>query len=532
MLKRLRSKEEAWFLMVLSLGFSLRFYGLDQPQLWLDEIIQIVRFSHPTLMESLYDLRSEIGAVPLDYMIQNLFLSIWGMSEFAARFHAAVLGVVSLLCIYWLGKSILNDECPVLKRSPPLQASQAVATGTANHSLERTSERHGHPEWRFRMCGLFSMFLLAVYPLHVFYSQEGRNYSLFFLLTLSSFYLLIKALRSQPTGWWILFSLTTFFMLYTNYLGLVVVVTQGAFVLIPYLFAGFTSFPAFAPRADVRRVMFFFLSTSLAIALLAPWVLWTHQSAQSNFSEDFLSLGFLARVCKEVSGGSWPLSLLLFLLFTLGARELVRYRQWSVILLLFTWLVLPISIVIFLDWWRGYFFAIRQVLFATPALLLGAAIGLTHLFELARSGRRSGLVLTLILTGVLGLGTVLLSKRKEQADWKALNRYLETELVVRDVVATPDIERVVGFRYRQLDSHKIDMNSLPPRSGSTERGRLADPGSGPNPTFVGKVPRRLHLIQSRYTSPEQLRMIEETLAVYQTERTVEIPGFLIHVLSR
>ena len=133
---------------------------------------------------------------------------------------------------------------------------------------------------------------------------------------------------------------------------------------------------------------------------------------------------------------------------------------------------------------------------------------------------------------MLGLGTVLLSKRKEQADWKALNRYLETELVVRDVVATPDIERVVGFRYRQLDSHKIDMNSLPPRSGSTERGRLADPGSGPNPTFVGKVPRRLHLIQSRYTSPEQLRMIEETLAVYQTERTVEIPGFLIHVLSR
>ena len=85
-----------------------------------------------------------------------------------------------------------------------------------------------------------------------------------------------------------------------------------------------------------------------------------------------------------------------------GPTDGVHLWQWSVILLLFTWLVLPISIVIFLDWWRGYFFAIRQVLFATPALLLGAAIGLTHLFELARSGRRSGLVLTLILTGVLG----------------------------------------------------------------------------------------------------------------------------------
>ena len=105
-MKWLNSNRQKSFLIILSLGIFLRFYDLTQPQLWLDEIIQIVRFSHASLLENLYDLRQEIAAVPLDYMAQSLFLRMWGVSEFSARFHAALFGVFSLFCIYWLGATI------------------------------------------------------------------------------------------------------------------------------------------------------------------------------------------------------------------------------------------------------------------------------------------------------------------------------------------------------------------------------------------------------------------------------------------
>ncbi len=230
--------------------------------------------------------------------------------------------------------------------------------------------------------------------------------------------------------------------------------------------------------------------------------------------EDFLSLRFVLRFMKEVSGGSWPLSLLLFFLFGLGMRTLHRGRKRVVMLFLLGWLILPISLVICLDWWRGYIFAIRQILFVTPALLLGAAVGLQRLFETALAGKGRALpILTLILTAILGVGTVSLSDRKQQADWKALNRYLETEVAGKDKVVVPNVERVVSFRYRQLSDRKIDLESLPPRG-----------------TFIQRPPR-IHLIESRYASSEQLRKIRETLSLYPPERTVDIRGFRIYVLG-
>jgi uncharacterized membrane protein len=534
-MKWLSSNRQTWFLIILSLGIFLRFYGLTQPQLWLDEIIQIVRFSHVTLIENVYDLRQEIAAVPLDYMIQRLFLRMWGVSEFSARFHAALFGTLSLFCIYWLGATIQSVESSTVTgaHSRGIEESGTASSNT-DQVIEQTqnTDDSEQPIRNLQTSGLFSMFLLAVYPLHLFYSQEGRNYSLFFFLTLSSFCLLMGALRSGGRVRWSFFFLSALCLLYTNYLGLVVLVTQGFFILVLALFPGWADSSAFVKKVAARQIIFFFLCASVAFLLFLPWLLWTYQSAQSDLSEDFLSLRFLLRFMKEVSGGSWPLSLLLFFLFGLGMRTLHRDRKRAVLLFILSWLILSISLVISLDWWRGYIFAIRQILFVTPAFLLGAAVGLQRLFEAAPAGRGRGLpIATLILTAILGVGTVSLSDRKQQADWKALNRYLQTELIGEDKVVVPNVERVVAFRYRQLGSRKIDLESLPPRGAFMEVNQQGGTELSSDQSSETPTPHRLHLIESRYATPEQLRKIRETLSLYPPERTVDIRGFRIYVLG-
>ena len=131
------------FLGILGLGITLRYYRLEQPQLWLDELLRLVRFSSPDLLSNLRDISADVAAVPLDYLVQNFFVWLWGVSEFSARFHAALCGSLSLLVFYGFVRQVLN------------QRTAQIAT-----------------------------LMLAVFPLHLFYSREGANYSLFFLLSL------------------------------------------------------------------------------------------------------------------------------------------------------------------------------------------------------------------------------------------------------------------------------------------------------------------------------------------------------------
>jgi uncharacterized membrane protein len=101
-------KDGFWIFLVVFLGAFLRFYDLSGRQLWLDELIGLACCSHPTLRECLLDIRGEVAAVPLDYMLQ--FLQLWRLSEFTARFHAAFFGTASLLAIYWIARSLFSRQ--------------------------------------------------------------------------------------------------------------------------------------------------------------------------------------------------------------------------------------------------------------------------------------------------------------------------------------------------------------------------------------------------------------------------------------
>ena len=140
--------------------------------------------------------------------------------------------------------------------------------------------------------------------------------------------------------------------------------------------------------------------------------------------------------------------------------------------------------------------------------------GLAEILKSWQSRRRPGIAATaIVLTAALGLGTVVLSSGKQPADWEALDRYLHTQVAETDRVAAPHIERPVAWRYPALNRRRAALDDLPPRS--------AWPGDSP----------RLHLIESRYTTSQQQRMIAEALAAARSAETVEVGDFRVYLLA-
>ena len=261
--------------LVLLIGAVLRFFGLSEPQLWLDELLQLALFSQDTLLENLAELTRQVAAAPLDYLVQSAFVRSFGPWELGSRLHAAIFGSLSLPLFYAIVRRILG----------PREA-------------------------------LVATLFLAVYPLHVFYSREGRNYSLFVFLSLLSLHLLLIALRKKTRSSWLYAGGASVLLFYTNYLAVLFVSFEACVVV------GLICFPRLgrdiAIRVSRKDLIWFFVSVGGALLVFLPWLILTIAGARADFSEDFLRLRFLLRVWRELSGGSSALSLVLTVLSILA----------------------------------------------------------------------------------------------------------------------------------------------------------------------------------------------------------------------
>ncbi|UCF38042.1 MAG: glycosyltransferase family 39 protein [Acidobacteriota bacterium] len=457
-----------WLVLALLVGIPLRFVRLDQPQLWLDELLRLVRFSSPTLWGNLSDLRQDVAAAPLDYVIQGIFVDWWGLSEFSARFHAALFGCLAIPVIYWVAKKILS------------------------------STESG-------ICAL----LLAVFPLHVFYSREGANYSLFFLLTLLSFGIFWQARTESRIRDWSWLFLIHAANLYTNYFAVTVLFAQGVIVLSDLFRGGRGKQDGDLPTRW-RTVGGFAGSAIGALLLFLPWALWTRESTTADYPSPFSDAGLPLRVFRELSGGSYPLSLLAFILIILGMRSLSRSGSWDTFLQISAWFALPAVLVFSLDAWRGYFFAIRQLLFVTPPLIFASVLGLEWCRDgIPRSRRRIGFSGALILTVLLSLGTLALSDRKEREDWKGLQVFLEKTETEGILLAAPNIERVVLLRSPEWKERLVNLDEVPLR-------------------LKGQPRRQVLLIDSDFVTAAQHEQMKTLLRDPSHRVSNEVEGFTVH----
>ena len=130
---------------VLIIAIIVRFWGLGEKSLWIDEYWSYVFSSQKTFLDSfiymLYDLSPSTY-----YIILYVWIKLFGNSEIILRLPSFFAGVASIIIIYFSTKKMFNKQ---------------IAIGTA--------------------------ILASFSPVFLYYSQEARSYSLLILFSIIAF---------------------------------------------------------------------------------------------------------------------------------------------------------------------------------------------------------------------------------------------------------------------------------------------------------------------------------------------------------
>ena len=172
---------------ILLLAALVRLLGISTESLWLDEAtsLMVARLSPVELTRwTANDIHP-----PLYYLLLHYWVFL-GQSELVVRGLSALAGVLTVGALYGLAETLFD-----------------------------------------RRVGLWAALLLAVNPLHVWYSQEARMYALLTLLYTLSLWLALRVWRRPSWGRGLAYVLVTTAALYTHYYSVFAVLIANAFFL-------------------------------------------------------------------------------------------------------------------------------------------------------------------------------------------------------------------------------------------------------------------------------------------------------------
>lgn len=349
-----------WAITVL--GLVLRFWGLAHQSLSMDEVSELHLASQPvrTIVTTMD------GFPPLYELVLHGWIREVGATEMA-RWVSLVFGMLALPAIFLLGREMVGD-------------------------------RVGH----------WSAGLLAVSPIHIWYSQEIRPYSLYFLLTVLAIFRFVRALRSDHWADWAWYGAALLAGLYTHYYFA---------LLVPALMAGAALEPV--ARARWRRSAIVHATVVLLSLPLVVFLLPGDLDLQSEYLVDQrpLDLSALAyTMLTFVAGFSigpsvrelhtagaresilevlpWAVLLgpvLMYLSFAGARRPELRRRWWQVAILT----VVPLALCGLLAATLGVGYRVRYVVLCVAPFLVLLALGLHAIRD-----RRWALALYSVLAAV------------------------------------------------------------------------------------------------------------------------------------
>jgi hypothetical protein len=163
---------EGWVVLgIMLLALALRLYGLTRESLWYDEAYAVWSSSMAAIgsLRVLWEWKIEFA---LYYLVMHYWIRLFGNGEGAVRALVALVGTLTVLPVYLLGRELDRDATP-----EPGSLTPCVAVVGA--------------------------LLLALNPAHVWYSQEVRSYAMAVLFTATSLLALRRIQRGGGWGWWV-----------------------------------------------------------------------------------------------------------------------------------------------------------------------------------------------------------------------------------------------------------------------------------------------------------------------------------------
>jgi mannosyltransferase len=190
-----REGKNAWVFLTLfcALGLAIRLLGIAAESFTLDEATSLIIARMPILKIFSYLQKSDVHP-PLYFLLLH-FWRIGGEGTSFLRLLSALVGVLTIPATYFLGRRLFNQEI-----------------------------------------ALVTSLLVGLAPLHIYYSQITRGYSLLILLTVLSFLFLLRATDLDTPLSWAIYIICALASLLTHYYALLALFFQNLMAVVFILF--------------------------------------------------------------------------------------------------------------------------------------------------------------------------------------------------------------------------------------------------------------------------------------------------------
>lgn len=341
--------------LLLVIGSLFRFYGLDHESLANDELSTCYRSSFDSI-SSVISRGVVPDKHPPGYQILMFFVErSAGDSAVALRFPSAAAGVISIYLLFLLGRRLFSSSV-----------------------------------------GFLAAALMTFSPVHIWYSQEARTYSILILMVTLSIYILTRMLDSlREKGCPGLLNIVSFALLnilmeYFHYFGLLMVVLESGILLLVTIY---------------RRKNILYPVAVCVVSALAflPWI---PVAMEQSGNDSYITMpGLTALQSLLFEYMSW--SRILMVVFTLlvaaafvkcwkNERCIRRYplRKLAVPVL---WAALPILSALAVSYVFVPVFTNRNLLVTLPAFFLLFSLSIHILLEKPRFRMAAGAFIVLLL---------------------------------------------------------------------------------------------------------------------------------------
>lgn len=451
----------AWLRQVRLEGALFLVYALvllaliNSRPLWLDEVVQLEGTCGGNWSTLVQQMLKNAGGAPLGYIGQQWILSLTGCSIWGARVLSVVAGAASLALLVALSKQLR------LARS--------------------------------------TIFLVAAYwavcPLAVRYSLEGRPYMQALLFALGSVAAQLQLWRTGKIRWAAALAAC-----------LAAAVYSQPFAIFAPL--GFSAWSVWQSRSKSRDVVLTFAAYAMAGLSFLPWLMaahshWRHAIALSHRGFVWTPSVFLL-LFRESMGDGYPAAVPIAVLAAVGAVAAARRPFHQPRLPVLGAVLAGILLGLLADAKFNYFFAIRQVIYIVPFVLLLAAEGATILW--ANRPYRVPVVIFLAIFAAAAITKDYRYLTDRREDWNRFSAHLS------DSVQSGCILLPVGDEALVEDEVALYTVFRPEIAH-----RLCD---------AGLLPSRIVVPSHPYTEPRALRAEEDVLSAKGMRRlSIEQVGF-------
>lgn len=394
-------------LLILILGAFLRIHELGVENLRFDEVTNVDRATRGL---SYLFIGDDTG--PLYYFILRFWIMVFGTAEASLRMPSVLFSLGSLILLYKIAAKLFDKNV-----------------------------------------GLISMFLFSISPFHIFYSQDVSQYSLFVLLSLCSVWLFIK-MSDKPTNLLMIsFILSNILLLYTNILGIFIILIQNVF----FFRKMFVSYKKWCFLQIIILFFFmFWIVPFLKFYVLGktPFFLvrlkWIPRPSLNYLIETFNTFCYGAdrfggMDIFQITVNNFLKNCLAFLFascFLFGVFSLKKNGEFNHISFLLLWLFFPILALLLISYLVSPFFIARYFIFSFPAFLIIASKGIVRLLN-------NYLVLVvLFLFFVLMLGPLHCYYNNDlKMRWEEAIQYIHSKLGANDAILVCTAKEVQMFGY-------------------------------------------------------------------------------------